>query len=1113
MTAGPSIRIGADISGVTQALTELRAKVGAATESLQGQKITIDPSKAKQGLAEIVDAVQQVHKALEKASTVGGTGLGGDTLASLSKGLEQAVAPAKELQQIVAQIGGPQAGLSDSVDQTRALIHELEKANRLKQALGQEGHSVSGSQALALEREYQRRMSLGGPGSKKLKSFGELSKLVTHWRDLAPMSELDARRRQRALLQSFGLSTATPANRGKPAGSADAPSATSQSKTRPTSGPQPAKTPRPKTRPQTPSEPPSFSQFLSHTSQHAGRAVLGSVLPDAGAGGTMLRHAASAASASEGGMYSGAGMARLAVGSGLGLAVLGATRLAGAAREKLHAAEDESSGYADLQRQLGSTVTEFDSLRTAIRSAASAIGVNYSEGGKLARAYVAGAGVDGIAAPDLRREVAGAGGFARSLGLDPSQGVELFANLRRNQASNNDGDNRRFALMIGEAVARAGVFSKADQVLGAVADFTSMATRASFGKANVEGFVGGMTGLLATHLPGMDPQAASSLLGVADHAIRHNGNEAFRNLFLGVAQHAAPGINAVDADLLRDGGAMGSFESAFGEQSVGYRMAQARGDQALSDKYRRLALAGGRITNIDRLLDDINGRGKDSKNGKGSALDVDSDSVRKTLEGLGYSSSQAAAVMLAHATNGSVSQAVKGFAKYGVDPSQLGDTSVRNLLNIEYGDDSARKHMVERLRTATGPQRLSDSERKELDTAVAGASNAEGGSAGKGSPDGEARLKAVLIKLAGSRNMEENEGDESRRSAANLDNLASDMATKLIPLTNSIREGIMHLASMAGYKDTYGLSERSQAELDRRLQAAKDNPTQRRQILGSFHQYLGEHEDSFTPEYRAKVGRMFDAAVMSDTTPEVGNTHDRRSGSPDVTDRVQSAHARQLLQASPYDAMFKDAATRYGVDWTDLKQIGVQESSLARSARNFNKNGTVDEGIMQLNSRYHRERGLTDPMDPAQNIMAGAAVWARALRDANGNVREAFRRYNGSGPDAERYADNAMHLRALARAQSSTQGLTSGTQSESNTSGTNTKPTAPQNSSNGFGMMPKPAGANASLSTSASAPQPILIHGTFHLRDPDTNQALADPVVQSIISSPRPVGSRSGARL
>lgn len=110
-----------------------------------------------------------------------------------------------------------------------------------------------------------------------------------------------------------------------------------------------------------------------------------------------------------------------------------------------------------------------------------------------------------------------------------------------------------------------------------------------------------------------------------------------------------------------------------------------------------------------------------------------------------------------------------------------------------------------------------------------------------------------------------------------------------------------------------------------------------------------------------------------------------------------------------YEPLFEKYGQEYGVPPALLRTIAMKESRLNPNAvGETNQNGTTDYGLMQHNSRYHKERGITDWRDPEQSVKAAAALLKANLAQSNGDWRQAVRRYNGSGPKAEAYADDVM---------------------------------------------------------------------------------------------------------
>lgn len=126
--------------------------------------------------------------------------------------------------------------------------------------------------------------------------------------------------------------------------------------------------------------------------------------------------------------------------------------------------------------------------------------------------------------------------------------------------------------------------------------------------------------------------------------------------------------------------------------------------------------------------------------------------------------------------------------------------------------------------------------------------------------------------------------------------------------------------------------------------------------------------------------------------------------------KIEAPTIRQKPVAAPdFDALFDKYGKEYGVPPSLLRTIAQKESSLNPNAVGAtNENGTTDYGLMQHNSRYHKERGITNWRDPEQSVKAAAALLKSNFDTATGDWRQAVRRYNGSGPRAEAYADDVM---------------------------------------------------------------------------------------------------------
>ncbi len=106
-----------------------------------------------------------------------------------------------------------------------------------------------------------------------------------------------------------------------------------------------------------------------------------------------------------------------------------------------------------------------------------------------------------------------------------------------------------------------------------------------------------------------------------------------------------------------------------------------------------------------------------------------------------------------------------------------------------------------------------------------------------------------------------------------------------------------------------------------------------------------------------------------------------------------------------YDGCFDDAGSRYGVAPALLEAIARAESGLDPTARNANRNGSTDVGLMQINSRWLSrlaEHGIDASAlwDPCLNVHVGAWILAQSIRRYGYNWT-AVGAYNaGTGRDA-----------------------------------------------------------------------------------------------------------------
>lgn len=109
--------------------------------------------------------------------------------------------------------------------------------------------------------------------------------------------------------------------------------------------------------------------------------------------------------------------------------------------------------------------------------------------------------------------------------------------------------------------------------------------------------------------------------------------------------------------------------------------------------------------------------------------------------------------------------------------------------------------------------------------------------------------------------------------------------------------------------------------------------------------------------------------------------------------------ASGLSCSAQLDAIFDEAASKYGVDAKFLKAIAKCESDFSTECTSR----SCAMGIMQLMPQTAASLGVTNAYDPYQNIMGGARYISEKLAQYNGDKSLALAAYNAGSGNVAKY--------------------------------------------------------------------------------------------------------------
>lgn len=205
-----------------------------------------------------------------------------------------------------------------------------------------------------------------------------------------------------------------------------------------------------------------------------------------------------------------------------------------------------------------------------------------------------------------------------------------------------------------------------------------------------------------------------------------------------------------------------------------------------------------------------------------------------------------------------------------------------------------------------------------------------------------------------------------------------------IGLTATIVATIFGLNELFFNKDNIKADDLNNDDLSNKVLG--DTNEERRELLKA-RKYNNPPEESKHITYGKEYADSYANAIASDKIVHVTGNTPNLVGNPDFKNFISLT------------------SKEHGVDPKIIHAIIKQESDWNCKDVSYNKNGTRDMGLMQLNSAYHdyyikkfwKPEETFDPMDPEDNVTMGIKYFAHLLKYYKGNTDLAIKAYN-AGP-------------------------------------------------------------------------------------------------------------------
>jgi hypothetical protein len=614
-----------------------------------------------------------------------------------------------------------------------------------------------------------------------------------------------------------------------------------------------------------------------------------------------------------------------------GMLALGVGKLVGAAMEKVTQAENNSVAMDALKRSLGDVNISFAALKSVVNSGADNLKITYEEAGRLTSQFVKLGNVSGDQYKSLAGELDVGVGMSRAFGLDPSQGMGVMGQMRGVGVTSNTQDSRKFALLIGETIGKADAFAKSGEVMEAISGFATSQTRNNLGAANSEGYAGMLSAMVGSKTPGMDVAGSTSMLAKIGASLSAGGAHGEASQFFTGMVGRRMGLDPVQTQILREGGAFASNDSMFGKGSAANKF-------GISGPQGNKTLLQGSL----EMLREKYGHNKGLL-------------AQATSNHLGIGINQAMGIL-------QIKPNEMGEMQKYADLGKLSGSGIGNLSKSLYGSDADRKGLATSL---LGRKDVSSSDKTELQRIMNSGSASE--------------QKEILAKLTAQYDQERTTGSDIRDSKALLDNIKTSLATDLIPLTQGVRDGVLHLAGGGTksknevLKDMLNLESNDRqssihGDFEARRKSALDEPETIRRQRDTVLADLKKNQSTMTPEQlkatQSNISGLSDqyASKTEEVRRRILKLREEEADAigAEIKDRDGKISAFRSLNTTPGtipgSSGSTDGAMKFfmGKGWTEAQSAGIAANLQAESGMN---GGAVGDGGKAFGvAQWHPDR-------------------------------------------------------------------------------------------------------------------------------------------------------------